>query len=186
VLDAEASVELTLRAASTHQPRQVRVQAGEVRRVRLELWLPGGVEPLSLQIQCVLSGAPRIRPSWVRVAEPGPSTGGVLRSALRQALGRQVKPDAPVAPESAAIPLVLEALGGELPVAAADEAMWQPGMAIPASRGLRAEVGRPMSLAPLADATGERPECRNCFTRQYLEVVRAMQSCPTCGHRWDL
>lgn len=185
--EAQAQVELALCSPSVRLTRRVLVDAGEVRRARLDLLLEGGVEAMSLTVKSVAPAAARLRPSWVRRGEPlSAPTAGVLRAALRQALGRRGDPVLPKAPEVVELPVRLEAAGGERPLATEEEALWQPGMPVPERRALHIEVGRPMSLASPADRTGATPECRNCFTRQYPEVIRALQACPTCGHGWEL
>jgi len=188
----ENEVALEVSGESGSVRRSVRVPHGEVRRVRLPLSLVGGAEPLVLRVHApIREGASRVRAAWLpgatAQAEAQASTFGTLVGAIKQAVGMREKRPALQAEPRAELPLQLEAFAGEAPIAAEEEAVWQPGMPEPLAFGLRVADGAPAATqASRADGSGDRPECPRCFTRAYAEQVRAERRCPSCGNAWAL
>ena len=188
------TVELELTSGNARVVRQVTARDTEVRRARLPLSLPEGVAPISLSVKSTIpSDAERVRAAWLKdqvAPEPKPdaSTFGAMFGALRFAMGKREKKVEVRGPEQGALSLELEPVGAVAPIAAEDEAFWQPGMPAPEATGeLRVAMpAPPMSTESKTAARGERIECPHCFALAYVEEVRVELRCPSCAHDWRL
>jgi len=190
----QVAVSLSLRGPTGAEVWTTKLAHAEVRRVRLARALPHGTEPLTLEVESSIpAGAERVRAPWIPgVVQGDPSESGstvdALVGALRQAMGKRAAPAAARAPERATLPVRVAAVGGAARIAAQEEVIWQPGMADPTQvSGLQVEdLTAPPTLVSRAKGESHRPECPWCFTRAYLEEVRADHRCPSCGHMWQV
>lgn len=187
----DLSAELELSGGGQSLKRSVKLSPAEVRRVRLPLTLADGASPLQLRVSAKIpEGAERIRAAWLKdepASKPDEGVGAALFGALKQALGKSEKRPVRRAAEQGSVPVVLEAVGAALPVAAEEETAWSPGMPVPEAASLRAvDVAPPPSQHSRVDSAGERPECPACYARADLELIKAQRHCPSCGHTWLL
>jgi hypothetical protein len=191
-------VDLALNASNgSLGQRQVALSHGEVRRVRFPFEASEALmaAPLTLLVKApVPAGASRIRPVWLRQdsaadgAQAGGSMFGALFGAVKQAVGVRPKKGQPMAPSSRELAIALVAAEGEMPIAAEEEAVWQPGMDVPKESQLIAQPSASASTNASAPRVteGERPECPSCHGRFYLELIRAGMRCPSCGQPWNV
>ena len=186
------NVELALVSGDARAVRQATVRDTEVRRQRIPLSLPSGAAPISLQVKSTIpADAERVRPAWLKdqvAPEPKPDASmfGAIAGALKFAVGKREKKVEARGPEQGALAVELEAVGGAPPIAAEDEAFWQPGMPAPEATGeLRVAMpAPPMSTETRTATRGDRIECPHCFALAYVEEVRVELRCPSCAHDW--
>jgi len=178
--------------------RQVALAHGEVRRCRLPFDAAALSGALILSIKApVPAGASRLRPVWVRseaaVPTPGSSVLGALFGALKQAVGRGGSAPTPASSPVRELPLELQGVEGEPPIAAEEEVVWQVGMDAPPQASLA--IGRaPGPAAPppatepavAAPADDGKASCLSCHGRFYRELVREAMRCPGCGQSWEM
>jgi hypothetical protein len=81
-----------------------------------------------------------------------------------------------------------------LAIAAEDEAVWQVGMAGPASSEVSARpaeellpkrvIEPPPAVEP--GPIDERLACPRCGAKSFAELIKAHHQCPVCGQSWTL
>lgn len=168
--------------------RQVALDHGEVRRVRLPVALPVATSQLTLTVKAPIpAGATRVRPEWLPrgTAAEGESIGGALWGALKQAVGAGKRTSDRQAAPLRIIEVPVAQADGAPPIAAEEEAAWQVGMPPPTPARLAPDVGVVPAAAPaVVDPT--RPTCSHCGSRFWAEEIRQQNRCPGCGTQWTL